>query len=344
MRQPLPSTYHVHDFYLPGEVVPLLKSQVQARVGGHYPTRPMAGWLMTYAKLAADGSLVETVDRDRHVVEAARELGKIDWQPYVKGGFWNDTHDEQTIVGVPTLLEFHDQHTELAKAHRKVGFFTAGHLFDRKDPSSWMLYTDRVPTERELDASDRFWTIATMLKGMVRPLGLSAHGKMALSPCRSRIIWCQVSQAAVCELPKNPDATLEPMELAVRGAQLPIELLRKGMVGRRACGACSCPPWACEGLLRKSGEDGKPQPLPGETESQASFEGERIDQFETELDDLITILETQFFLSREDATNYLARFFRRSARNGRYRHDRASRRDAGADPDGSAGQGNRKRG
>jgi len=218
-----------------GEVVPLVKS----RGAGWRPTRPLGGWLMTYGKIGPDGGVVPTVDRDDQIMDAARELGHINWEEYIKGGFWNDTHivgpdGKPIIVGVPTTLEFHAGDTELSKSHGKVGFWTTGHLFDRTDPQSWQKFLppDKWPSPGELDRADHFWSLSQLLKGTPRPLGLSAEGSMALSPCRKRVLYAKVTCAAVCEVPVNPDTTLEPMELA---------FLRKGMVGADACRNCKCP-------------------------------------------------------------------------------------------------------
>lgn len=233
------ATLRAHPFTMHGDVKPLLK----AAVGTEYvPTRPMGGWLATYGKLSTGGQVVPTMDRENQIFEAAKTLGMIDFDSYLRKGRWNDTHDEGIIVGVPTSLEHHDETTELAKAHRKVGYWTEGHLFDRADPRSWELY-GYEPTEAELDRADYYWNLSRLLKGTPRSLALSAHGKMLLSPCGSRIIWAKVNQAAVCEVPQNPDATLLPLELAVS--------IHRGMLGRAACATCSCPAGACRNLLRK---------------------------------------------------------------------------------------------
>lgn len=243
---------HTYDFRISGAVDVLVKGGGR---GDHVPTRPLGGWLMTYGKLAQDGTVRETVDRDGHTVDAAKRLGAIDWSGYTREGLWNDTHDETVIVGVPTVLEFHDGHTELSREHRKVGFWTEGHLFDRRDPRSWTAYTDRVPSPVELDRADHFWQLAKRLQGLARGLGLSAHGFMRLSPCRRRIIWAQVRQAAVCELPKNPDATLEI--LAKGGNLLDVVAMAKGD-GWSPCAKCRCPPGACQGLLKADPDGGMP--------------------------------------------------------------------------------------
>jgi hypothetical protein len=207
-------------FVMDGVIVPLRKAGTDTRSF----TRPMGGWLMTYGKMMPDGKVVETKDRDGHVVEAAREVGMIDFTEYRKGGLWNDTHDESVIVGIPTALEFHGVESPMAKSHGKVGWYTEGHLFDRHDPRSWAGLRGangrpRTPTPHELDRADHFHRLANLLKGTPRPLGLSAHGQMMLTP-ENRIVWAKVPAAAVCELPVNPDATLEPLMKAMRGVPL----------------------------------------------------------------------------------------------------------------------------
>lgn len=230
-------------FDLLGTIEPLAKASVDR--DGYRPSRPLGGWLATYGRIGQNGAVIPVEDRQGHIFEAARTLGMIDFSRYLTKGRWNDTHQGYTpdtmhlpkvFVGVPTGLEFHDEHTELAKAHRKVGFWTEGHLFDRNDPRSWTLFTDYEPTESDLNRSDYYWNLATMLKGVPRPLGFSAQGKMLLSPCGKRIIWAQINENAVCEVPQNPDATAQPLALAV-----PIS---GSMVGASPCDSCRCPPGA----------------------------------------------------------------------------------------------------
>jgi len=200
------------------------------------PTRPLGGWLATYGKIGPDGGIVPTIDRDNQNFQAAGRLGDIDFSEYLQKGLWNDTHNEDRIVGRASTLEFHNGTTELSKAHGKVGFWTTGHLFDRTDPQSWE-GLDYTPSPLEFQRADHFWKLARLLKGTPRPLAFSAHGLMQLSPCRKRIIWAKVRQSAVCETPVNPDATVEPLELARKAGIY--ELLRKG-VGGDICGKCRC--------------------------------------------------------------------------------------------------------
>lgn len=205
-------------------------------------SRPMGGWLATAGKLDGDGITVPTTDRDGQVFEAVAELGRVDWTPYVQRGVWNDTHNEAVTVGLPDSLAYYDAASEMAAAHGKIGLYTTGHLFDRDDPRSWAGLTDadgvpREPTPREFERADHFWALAGRLAGLPRTLALSAHGRMALSPCGKRIILALIEAAAVCELPKNPDATLEPLRLGVPGAKI--------RVTASACGRCRCPAGVC---------------------------------------------------------------------------------------------------
>lgn len=215
--------------------MPLAKADAKS---GWMPTRPLGGWLATYGKIDENGRVVPTVDRQGHIFEAARTIGQIDFSDYLGKGRWNDTHLKPKVwVGVPTSLEHHDESSELAKAHRKVGWWTEGHLYDRFDPRSWTLFGDYEPTVEDLAKADHFWQIATMLRGLPRPLGFSAEGQMLLSPCKSRIIWARVDGNAVCEVPQNPDTAASPLALAVPdGTPLVPE-----MAGRLPCDTCSCP-------------------------------------------------------------------------------------------------------
>lgn len=225
-------------FGLTGAVSALV-APLRKAVGGETwtPTRPLGGWLATYGKVLPDGSVVETQDRQGHVFEAARTVGQIDFAPYLQRGVWNDTHTPGA-VGKPTSLEHHDGTTELSKAHGKVGWWTEGHLWDRQDPRSWTLFGAYEPTSADLDRADYYWSLATMLKSVPRPLGFSAEGHMLLSPCRKRIVWAQVTKNAVCEMPQNPDAIAMPLALA-GDARLDLDML-----GRSPCDTCTCPPGA----------------------------------------------------------------------------------------------------
>lgn len=181
-------------------------------------TRPLGGWLMTYGKLDALGGLVPTRDRDGQTSEYAREIGYVDFRGYDR---WNDTHQRGVVVGLPApgRLEFHGAASPLAKAHRKVGYWTEGWLFDRHDPGSWAGLRDdrgqpRRPTAHEFARADHFWSLANLLKGSPRSLGFSADGICGTTRDEASIVWGIVQAAAVCETPKNPDTTAEILDLA----------------------------------------------------------------------------------------------------------------------------------
>lgn len=241
---------------------------------GHVPTRPLAGWATTYGKLGPDGQVLETVDRDGQVMDAAAEAGRIDWSGYVQGGLWNDMHRaplpdgrmpamargrRATYVGTPRALEFCGATHPLAKAHRKVGYFTAGHLWDRRDPESWRRYGNHLPTPEELDRADHYWELADLVKGTDRPIGFSLHGLMATSPCKKRIIYARVNGLALCELPRNPDTTAEAELIKAfdipEGSMPLAQAIGRSRVGAAEpppCGRCACPPGMCGQLLRKA--------------------------------------------------------------------------------------------
>lgn len=224
--------------------------------------RKLAGWVTTYGTLGPDGGVVPTRDREGHIFEAARQLGLIDFSKYLtKGvGVWNYAHSPLR-VGLPETLEFHDGNTDLSRTHRKVGFWGTGHLFDQALPESWKGVQE--PSREEFAKADHCWDLATNLCKGPRTLGFSVEGTMQLSPCRSRILRASVSKAAVLEYPHNPDATAEAM---IKG--LSFDFLRRGMVGRRECGACSCPEGGCALEWRGSA------PEPGPRRSRSEVEAE----------------------------------------------------------------------
>lgn len=244
---PKPLTIEIHPFRLDGTIEVGDAGMFKA-VGAARPTRPLNGWLTTFGHIGPSGGVIPTVDRDDQVMDAARELGHIDWTHYLSKGAWNDTHNETVIVGRSLGVEFHDGRTPLSKAYgNRIGFWTRGVLFDRADPASFGPFR---PSAASLDRSDHFWQLATLLKsaGVPRTLGLSAHGRMAMSPCKKRILWAEITQAAVCETPVNPAATLE---LAKGSDESILGLaLRKGGAGRISdespCKTCSCPPGGCQ--------------------------------------------------------------------------------------------------
>ena len=250
-------------FRLDGSVslfVPVVALEKGGSGSAHKPVRRMAGWLTTYGKLADDGTVIPTRDREDQVMDAAKTARDIDWTDYIRGGLWNDHHRAflpngewppnapgergvEVFVGVPTALDFHDGTTPLSQAHGKVGFFTTGHLFDRSDPASWELYTDYQPNDVDLARADALWEIAQMLDGTDGSLGLSAHGVATLSRCGRSIIWAKIAQGAVVTGPCNPDATLD----LVKGAQDVLSVLGKARPATMVapCGRCTCPKGTC---------------------------------------------------------------------------------------------------
>ena len=249
------------------------------------------------------------MDRQGHVFEAARTIGLIDFSDYLAKGRWNDTHigytpetigQKPVFVGLPTGLEFHDGTTDLSKAHQKVGFWTEGHLFDRSDPRSWTMFGDYEPTSTDLARADYFWGLATMLKGMPRPLGFSAQGKLLVSPCGKRIIWARVEHNAVCELPQNPDSAAMPLRLAVPDGAV----LERGMVGRNPCDACRCPPGArCKIVDGAKSVIATSYP---QVEDMESTTGDSTSQ----LDELIEQLMVAHRITRSAARRWVARWAR----------------------------------
>lgn len=260
MSPTLPSRDTSRPFVLKGGTLSL--AGASSGVGGHVPRRRLGGWLTTYGQIV-DGRVVPTVDRDDQVMDAARELGRIDWTSYIKGGKWNDAHRaplpdgrrtpimerESRIapvyVGVPTSLEYHDGTTDLSKSHGKVGFWSEGHLFDRSDPDSWRLYTDHVPTSEDLLRADAYWYLAKALDESAARIGFSLHGVCALSPCGRRIIAASVSEAAICTAPRHPDATID----LLAGGDL-LDIMRAAAPSRSPCGRCSCLAGSCLRLLK----------------------------------------------------------------------------------------------
>ena len=258
--------------YWSGPLAPL--SKMARAVAHHVPRRRLGGWATVWALLGADGSVQPVVDRDGQTMDCAAEITGIDWSGYLRegGGHWNAYHDHnlpiplrgqpgnrRQKVGISTLLEYHDTESPFAREHRKVGWWTAGHLWDREDPDSWRLYTSYVPTAEDLALADHFWTVAQRLGDTDRGLGFSVDGRMRTSPCGKRIIWAGVSEMAIAEVPANPASSVEVLELAkaaAGGAELRELVLTKAprldAGASSPCGACRCGPNACQRVLRKS--------------------------------------------------------------------------------------------
>lgn len=245
LRAPTPA--NVVPFHIRGEVRPLTKALVR-RVRAEelrglvsspdvlaQRTRPLGGWLMTYGKIAPGNVVIPTLDRDQQIAEYAAEFGRVDFGGYDR---WNDTHRKSVIVGLPApgRLEFHDITSPLAQAHRKVGYWTEGWLFDRADPGSWEGLRDelgrpRTPTSHEFARADHFWRLARELEHSPRKLGFSADGLVVVAKDGRRMLYAVVNAAAVCELPVNPDSTAEilgPVEALAKarahGAVVPEDL------------------------------------------------------------------------------------------------------------------------
>lgn len=224
-----------------GEVMPVRVEPLEKGISSRVPRRPLAGWLMVYATLGPQGQVVPVKDRDGQLHEAAKELGHIDWTPYLEKGGWIDNHrwlfpdgapapvgtrpdgGKRVHVGRAHTLEFHDGGTDLSLAHRKIGYFTSGELYDREDPESWR-GLGRTPTPLEFERAEHYWDLAHMLKGTPRPLAFSADGIMALSKDKARLLWARVDFAGVCEIPKHPATTAEPMTKAS-----PLEIMEMAM-------------------------------------------------------------------------------------------------------------------
>lgn len=275
----------------------------------------MGGWLATFAQVGPGGELIPTVDREGHLFEAARTLATIDFTPYLKRGLWNDTHKKPKVyVGVPTGLEQHDGTTELSKAHRKAGWWTEGHLWDRRDPRSWTLFTDHEPTSEELNRADEFWRLAQLLKGTARPLGFSAEGHMLLSPCGTRIIWAQIAGNAICETPQNLDSTAIPLELAVPEGRI----LSPDMLGRSPCETCACPPGArCLTLSKATDAGGQGTKLPTPQDLEGEAHDPQKDSSPEELSDedrLVQRVQAHSGCTEETARRWVRTWAKRHAR------------------------------
>lgn len=202
------------------------------------------------------------------------------------------------VVGHGMRLEYHDATSPLAKAHGKVGFWTEGHLWDRNDPRSWTLAGAYEPTSADLDRADHFWALATMLKGVPRPIGFSADGKMLLSPCGTRIIWARVNESAVCELPQNPHAVALPLELSVP--------LGGASVLARACDTCRCPPGArCVPTAAALAKAVTPSAPPVPEDLEPDVHGDT-----GETTTLIRLIVDRYHVSEAHAKRWVTRYYR----------------------------------
>jgi len=193
------------------------------------PTRPIGGWLATSHEIMPDGSLVPVKDRGGQVFEASGKIGAVDLSSYIGWGLWN--HEHQPIyVGVPTFLEFCGPDHPIAQEHGKVGLWTEGHLFDGDDARSWELFAKGrppgvwgdiqrpveplQPTAAELERANDYWALAKSIQGLGRGIGFSAHGQAKVR--NDTIFYARITQAAVCAIPMNPQATAQPLALSRR--------------------------------------------------------------------------------------------------------------------------------
>ena len=170
-------------------------------------TRPLEGWLFAFGILGPNGGVIPTTDRDGQFTDAASAPGKVDVTEYLKKGLWNDTHNRNVIVGRSDGLEFHDGTTPLSLSHQKIGYYTAGHLFD---PSNPVTFGDYSPTPFDLERSDYYWELANeTLSGGPRSLAFSADGWMWCDQTGTHIVRARIDQSAICETPVNPLCTAE---------------------------------------------------------------------------------------------------------------------------------------
>jgi hypothetical protein len=140
-------------------------------------------------------------DLDGQRILAALEKGAIDFDPYRQYGAWNDNHHYlvdgipfKITIGYPIALEF----------QKGKGWYTEGVLFD-DDPSG----DGGLPVQR----ANYYWDLAKALERMKpqvnRSIGLSVEGQInRISPDKQDILQATVINAAVAEVPKNPDCAL----------------------------------------------------------------------------------------------------------------------------------------
>jgi hypothetical protein len=140
-------------------------------------------------------------DLDGQRMLAALEKGAIDFGPYREYGVWNDNHHHivngipfKITIGYPIALEF----------HKGKGWYTEGVLLD-DDPSG----EGGLAVQR----ANYYWDLAKALERMKpqvnRSLGLSVEGSInKISADEEDIIKATVVNAAVAEVPKNPECAI----------------------------------------------------------------------------------------------------------------------------------------
>lgn len=232
----------------PAHAVPLSKAVASQ------PRRKLAGWLLPFLAVSAvQGGTHLIADRDGQTFDAAA-AGTIDWSGFINSGYWSDTHKPQ-IVGAPTYLDYLGPGAALAKAHGCAGWLQAGHLWDRRDPSTWLDFlTQRPdkdgrpsgrpfrPSDLELERADFFWERGEALAKAGGALAFSVEGTCWTSPCRRRIVRAAIRGSAVALTPKNPWAAAAPLEQTLAKAITDQDAFLRAMRDNtgRQCGRCRC--------------------------------------------------------------------------------------------------------
>lgn len=170
-------------------------------------------WWITKAESFGDdetrrmGGMLTTprLDRQNQYLDAAVIDGALDFSEYREFGRWNDTHwtpnGQKVTVGFPESLEFIPG----------KGWYTEGRLLPNV-PNGGLA----------VERANYYWGLAkAMQKGHFdRSLGLSAEGFVTdLSECKQHILKAKVRNAAVCEVPINPDCELRILEKAFGSTQ-----------------------------------------------------------------------------------------------------------------------------
>lgn len=114
----------------------------------------------------------------------------LDFDDFVKYGFFNDNHAQETgaQVGVPLMAEYHPGR----------GWYTEGYLL--KSPRS-----------------ERIYDLAKALVGTNRKLGFSVEGKVEGREGKT-IVRAKIRHVAITHCPVNPDCTWEIVAKALSAA------------------------------------------------------------------------------------------------------------------------------